>query len=200
MDIAALLKNRRSYREYGPEPVKAAEIGAVLELVATAPSAWNIQPWRFVVISDPATREALQAAAFGQKQVGAAPVVVVLYTDMVDAIARIDEVLPPTMPAEVKEGYKQRILGSFAPMTPEQRDQWGKAQGYIALGYLLLLLEVEGYVSSPMLGFDPAAVRKLLNLPDHAEIPALIAIGHRSPNHPGPQHRLPLDQLVRYVE
>jgi nitroreductase len=199
-EIGETLKNRRSYRDFATQPVEAAEIAEVLEQVATAPSAWNLQPWRFVVITDPETKEALQGAAFGQKQVTGAPVVVALYTDMVEALARVDDVLHPSMPADVKEGYKQRVLGSFARMTPEERDQWGKAQGYIALGYLILLLELHGYVSSPMLGFDPPAVRKILGLPDHAEIPALIAIGHRSADHPGPQHRLPIDQMLRYVE
>ncbi len=198
--IAEALKNRRSYRDFAAQPVEASEIAEILELVATAPSAWNLQPWRFVLITDPETKEALQGAAFGQKQVGGAPVVVALYTDMIDALGRVDDAIHPAMPVEAKEGYKQRILGSFARMTPEQRDQWGKAQGNIALGYLLLLLELHGYVSSPMLGFEPPSVRKILGLPDHAEIPALVAIGKAGPVHPGPQHRFAVDQLLRYVE
>ncbi len=199
-EVGEAAKNRRSYRDFAPQPVEAAAITAILEQAAAAPSAWNLQPWRFVVITDPEIKEALQAAAFGQKQVTGAPVVVALYTDMVAALERVDDVLHPSMPAEAKEGYKQRVLGSFARMSADERDQWGKAQGNIVLGYLLLLLEVNGYASSPMLGFDPPAVRKILGLPDHAELPALIAIGHRSPSHPGPQHRLPIDQLLRYVE
>ncbi len=199
-EIAEALKNRRSYRDFAAEPVEPRELAEILELVSTAPSAWNLQPWRFVVISDPKVKEALKGAAFGQKQVTGAPVVVALYTDMVDALDKVDGVLHPSMPAEAKEGYKANILGSFGRMTPEQRDQWGKAQGNIALGYLLLLLELHGYASSPMLGFDPPSVRKILGLPDHAEIPALIAIGKAGPVHPGPQHRFPVDQLLRYVE
>ncbi len=198
--VAEALKNRRSYRDFSAEPVDARELAEILELVATAPSAWNLQPWRFVVITDPETKEALKGAAFGQKQVTGAPVVVALYTDMVDALEKVDDVLHPGMPAEAKEGYKKNILGSFERMTPDQRDQWGKAQGNIALGYLLLLLELHGFASSPMLGFDPPAVRKILGLPDHAEIPALVAIGKAGPVHPGPQHRFPVDQLLRYVE
>ncbi len=198
--VAEALKNRRSYRDFSPEPVETEEIAEILGLVGTAPSAWNLQPWRFVVVTDPETKEALQKAAFGQKQLTGAPVVVALSTDMVDALDRVDDVLDPSMPPEAKEGYKQRILGSFGRMTTDQRDQWGKAQGNIALGYLLLLLELHGYASSPMLGFDPTAVREVLELPDHAEIPALIAIGHPSTNHPGPQHRIPLDQILRYLE
>ena len=198
--IAEVLKNRRSCRDFAPQAVEAAEVAEILELVATAPSAWNLQPWRFVLITDPETKEALQGAAFGQKQVTGAPVVVALYTDMVDALDRVDDVLHPSLPDEAKEGTKQRILGSFGRMTTAERDQWGKAQGNIALGYLLLLLELHGYASSPMLGFDPPAVRKILGLPDHAELPALIAIGKAGPVHPGPQHRFPVDQLLRYVE
>ena len=106
--IAESAKNRRSYRDYGSEAVSASEIAEILALASRAPSAWNLQPWRFVVITDPETKEALQGAAFGQKQVTGAPVVVVLYTDMVDSLARVDDVLHPSMPAEAKEGYKDR--------------------------------------------------------------------------------------------
>ena len=199
MKMMSIVQSVMSYRDFSSETVTPQEVASVLELVATAPSAWNLQPWRFVVISDQPTKDALQGAAFNQKQVGGAQVVVALYTAMVDAIGKLGDVLHPSMPAEAKEAYGKRILGSFEAMTPEKRDEWGQQQGNIALGYLILLLELHGMVSSPMLGFDPPAVRKILNLPEHARIPALVAVGKPAAEHPGPQHRLPLDQLVRFV-
>jgi nitroreductase len=164
-----------------------------------APSAWNLQPWRFVVVTDHETRQKLQEAAYNQRQVGQAPVVVVLYCDMVDALRRVDDQLHPNMAAEAKAVVKANIERAFAAMTPEQRDHWGNAQGNILLGYLLLLFEVHGFGTSPMLGFDPPAVRALLGLPDHAAIPALIAVGHAAGPHAGPPHRLKFGEVSRFV-
>ena len=193
------VRARRSVRDFKPDPVDLAEVVRVLEVGSMAPSAWNLQPWRFVVVTDHETRQQLQAAAYNQRQVGQAPVVVVLYCDMVESLRRIDDHLPPAMPAEAKATYKGNIERSFAAMTPDQRDQWGNAQGNILLGYLLLLFEVHGFGTSPMLGFDPAAVRSLLGLPDHAAIPALIAVGHAAGPNAGPPHRLQFGEVHRFV-
>ena len=166
---------------------------------AQAPSAWNLQPWRFVVVTDPAMKQTLQTAAHGQRQVGQAPVVVVLYTDMLDSLSRLDAYFPPSMAPEATATVKGNIERTFAAMPAEARDQWGNAQGNIALGYLLLLFEVHGYGTSPMLGFDPLQVRAALKLPDHVRIPALIAIGAPATPPAGPPHRLPFGELTRFV-
>ncbi len=192
-------KTRRSVRDFSPEPVDLQDVARILRLGTMAPSAWNLQPWRFVIVTDPAAKQVLQGAAYNQRQVGQAPVVAVIYSNMVEALGRVDDVMHPSMPPEAKAAMRGSIEGSFASMTPEQRDQWGKAQGNIALGYLLLLFEVHGYGTSPMLGFDPASVREILNLPDHATIPALLAIGKSASAHPGPPHRLPFEELARFI-
>ena len=197
--VDALVRNRRSVRDFNPEAVDLADVVRILELTAMAPSAWNLQPWRFVVVTDPATKAELQAASFGQKQVGQAPVVVALYCDMISSLGRIDEALHPSMPEQARAMYKGNITRTFDAMPPEARDAWGNGQGNIALGYLLLLLEVHGYVTSPMLGFDPPAVRRILDLPDHATIPALVALGPPGPAPPGPPPRVPFAALNRYV-
>lgn len=202
-DVAAavdrVVRARRSVRNFRPDPVDLDDIARIVELTTMAPSAWNLQPWRFAVISDPATKAELQAAAFHQRQVGEAPVVVALHCDMVAALERVDDALHPSMPPEAKAGYKANILNTFAAMPPEARDAWGTAQGNIALGYLLLLLEVHGYATSPMLGFNPPEVRRILGLPDHATIPALVAIGHPAGEKPGPAHRFPPADLIRHL-
>lgn len=192
-------QTRRSVRDFKPDPVDLDDVVRILKLGAMAPSAWNLQPWRFVIVTDPATKDSLQAASFGQKQVGQAPVVVALYADMVDALTRVDDALHPAMPAEAKAMYKGNIMGAFARMTPAERDDWGKNQANIALGYLLLLFETHGYGTSPMLGFNPAQVREVLGLPDHAVIPALIAVGQAASGPAGPPHRFAFETLSRFV-
>lgn len=198
IDRAARL--RRSVRDFQPGPIDVAEVLRVLELAAKAPSAWNLQPWRFVVVSDPGVRQELRAAANDQRQVEGAPVVIAIATDMVDALARVDEARHPSLPEDASRAIKGNIEAAFARKTAAERDGWGRNQGYILLGYLLLLLEVHGFRTSPMVGFDPAKVRAVLDLPPHAEIPALVAVGHPASDGPmPPPHRHHFAGLVRVI-
>ncbi len=62
----------------------------------------------------------------------------------------------------------------------------------------MLVAEAQGYQTSPMLGFEPDAVKKLLGLPAHVRIPALVAIG-KGAEEGFPHHRHPLARITRYV-
>ena len=175
--VADSAKTRRSIRQYAESPVSKEQILEILELAGRAPSAWNIQPWRFLVVTDGEQRLHLSAAAFGQQQVANAPAVVVLYSDMNDALARLSESRHPERPQEDQDKEVQSILEIFGRMSDGEKAAWGRNQANIALGYLLLVLEGYGYGASPMLGFDPAKVKALFYLPSYVEIPALIAFG-----------------------
>ncbi|MBN1917356.1 MAG: nitroreductase family protein [Verrucomicrobia bacterium] len=76
MDVMEAIRARRSVRSYEARPVDEAKLTAVLEAGRLAPSAKNLQEWRFVVVRDAATRQELMAAAKGQSFVGEAPVVI----------------------------------------------------------------------------------------------------------------------------
>ena len=86
MDVMEAIQARRSIRNYADKPVEEEKLRAVLEAGRLAPSAGNMQEWKFVVVRDAETRQKLMAAAKGQSFVGQAPVVVAacgLVTDYV---------------------------------------------------------------------------------------------------------------------
>ncbi|AMA75993.1 NADH dehydrogenase [Thermus parvatiensis] len=197
LDAKTAALKRRSIRRYRKDPVPEGLLREILEAALRAPSAWNLQPWRVVVVRDPALKKALREAAFGQAQVEEAPVVLVLYADLEDALAHLDEVIHPGVQGEKREAQKAAIQRAFAAMTPEERARWAAGQSYILLGYLLLLLEAHGLGSVPMLGFDPERVKELLGFPKHVAIPALLPLGY--PAEEGyPSHRLPMDRVVSW--
>lgn len=196
LSVPEAAERRRSIREFEPGGVPADDLGEILEVTRKAPSAFNLQPWRFVVVERPELKERLAAAAFNQRQVTSAPAVVVLYTDMAESLERVDEVLHPGMGDAQRERARRTILRKFAGASESERESWGAGQGYIALGYLLLAAESLGYQTSPMSGFDPEAVKILLDLPRHVEIPALVAIG-RAAEEGFPRHRHGLERIVR---
>ena len=196
LSVREAAEQRRSIRAYEPGPIPREELEDVLNVVRLAPSAFNVQPWRFVVVETPELKARLAAAAFNQRQVHSAPAVIVLYTDMEGVLADLDSVVHPGMPEEQKESMKQTILGIFGKQSVDERETWAQGQGYIALGYLLLAAEARGFQTSPMTGFDAAAVRELLDLPANARIPALVAIGHGAEEGFVP-HRHSLDSILR---
>ena len=102
----------------------------------------------------------------------------VLYTDTLDALETVEQTFSPTLPADKAAGTKAHLAGTLGAQSDADRETWGAGQSYIALGYLLLLAETMGLGTSPMLGFDPEKVKEMLGLPSYARVPALIALGH----------------------
>ena len=194
---AKAAETRRSIRKYESTPIPNAALRELLRLAGRAPSAFNAQPWRFIVVSDDELKRKLAAAAYNQPQVISAPATIVVYSDMESALARMPESMHPGMPADKRAAGVESFRGTFANQSVEERESWGLGQANIALGYLLLLAEAEGYATSPMLGFEPDKVKDLLRLPSHVRIPALVAIGYPAEEgfHP---HRLDIDSLVEF--
>jgi nitroreductase len=76
MDVLEAIRKRYSCRKYLPKPVEEEKLRQVLEAARLAPSASNRQEWRLVVVTDPARRQQLAAAAGNQRSVSEAPVVI----------------------------------------------------------------------------------------------------------------------------
>jgi len=77
MDVYEAIRARRSVRQWQDRPVEEEKLQRVMEAARLAPSAKNLQEWRFIVVSDPDLRRRLGVASRGQTFVGEAPVVIV---------------------------------------------------------------------------------------------------------------------------
>ncbi|MEO8336756.1 MAG: nitroreductase family protein [bacterium] len=196
-DAAEAADRRRSIRVYESLLIPEFEIRELLRLAGRAPSAYNVQPWRFVVVQDADLKSQLSAAAYGQQQIVRAPATIVMYSDMESALERMPESMHPDMPQDKRDAGVASFRGQFASQTAEERENWGNAQSNIALGYLLLLAESMGLSTSPMLGFDPEKVKSLLRLPAHVRITALVSIGYAAEEGFRP-HRLSGETLVDF--
>ncbi|MED4399747.1 nitroreductase family protein [Metabacillus fastidiosus] len=95
LSVDDAIKSRHSIRKFIQEPISKEDLNQIFELVRLTPSAWNLQPWRFHVITDKALKEKLQEAAYGQQQVTSAPAVAILISDMEDVLANLPETVHP---------------------------------------------------------------------------------------------------------
>lgn len=186
---------RRSIRKYTDETIPEETLREIIRVAGLAPSPWNLQPWRLVVVREPELKAKLMAAAYGQPQVGRSQATFVLWSDMHDVIANVEDTVHPGMPDPQK--VAQSIRDNFGKYSPEDLEQWGNSISYIFLGYLMLSVQAFGYSSSPMLGFDPAQVKELLGLPETARVPALLSIG-KAAEEGFTHHRHPLERFVRF--
>jgi nitroreductase len=197
LTVTEAAEARRSIRQYKDRAVPAEDMREILRIAGLAPSAFNVQPWRFVVVEDAATKAALQQAAFGQKQVGGAPAVLVLYSDMKDVMETLEETVHPGYGEDKRPTAAEGVRKSLAGMGDDELRAWGAGQSYIALGYLLLAAQSLGYATSPMLGFNPAKVKEILDLPEHVAIPAMVALGEA--DEAGfPHHRHPVERVASF--
>lgn len=76
MDFYDTIRRRLSIRSYKPDPIPDDVLARIIEAGRLAPSAKNLQPWKFIIITDPQVRADLVPACRGQKFIGEAPVVI----------------------------------------------------------------------------------------------------------------------------
>lgn len=171
-----------------------AQLDTLLEAARLAPSSFGIQPWKFIVVTNPAIRAELRKAAWDQPKVtDASHLVVFAVRKNVDA-ALVDKYIASTaqirgLKVEALKGYEDMIKGSIAGRTSEQAKEWGTRQLYIAFGTLLTAAAVEGIDAGPMEGFDPKKFDEILGLEALGlESRIAVAVGFRSPDDKAAQY------------
>ena len=185
-----LVRRRRATPHFTGEDVPAAVILSALQLAAEAPSGYNIQPWRFVVVREKDARARLRAAALDQEKITEAPVVIVACAEHDAWQERMDGIIRTRArqqgrPDEDPSKPRQQALDFIATLP---REVWLNRQVMIGFTYLMLAFEALGWDTAPMEGFKPAAVREVIGLPPDAAVVALLAVGRAAgsePPHPG---------------
>lgn len=79
--LKAAIEQRRAARAFHSEAITQAVLQQILQLGVRAPSGYNLQPWRFIVVQEQQNKDKLKACAFNQRQVGEAPVVLICCGD-----------------------------------------------------------------------------------------------------------------------
>lgn len=190
---------RRATNNFKPdEDVPEEYLNAILQFGAQAPSGYNLQPWRFIVVRDEESRKRLQAVAYNQPKVGQAPVVIIAIGMKEEWKTTADEVFQEGAERgagskEAVEQYKQGALGFLSHMP---MDVWVNRHTMIALTTMMLVAETYGFDTAPMEGFDAAGVKREFGIPDEAEVVALLAIGRAAEPDKAYPGRFPLDRIA----
>lgn len=191
------IETRRSIRKYVQETMNQQDLREILRLASLAPSANNVQPARFAVVQNKELQAKLQEVAYNQSQVTSAPAVIVVYSDMEDFLQNVAEIVHPALGEEQVQARAAGLRANFEKQDVAQRGQWGLAQANIALGFLMIAARGLGYDTNPMLGFQADKVKELLGLPAHAQIAAMLPIGHRA-EEGFPHHRHSVERISTF--
>ncbi len=197
MRVSDAVEARRSVRAFDPDHrMSDAEIDRLMTLAMLSPTAFNIQNWRFVLVTNPELRKQIRAAAWDQAQVTDASLLVILTADL--KAWQKDPRRYWRLADESRQDYIVSAIDQYYRGHDQvQRDEAMRSCGIAAQTLMLAAKEI-GYDTCPMDGFDFDAVGKLINLPaDHA-IAMFVAVGKAvSPAYPrGGQ--LSRDEVVIY--
>jgi len=176
LNVIEAIQTRRSIKHYDiNHKMTEAEIESLLSLALLSPTAFNIQHWRFVVVTDPVLRHQIRAVSWNQAQVEEASLLIILTADL-QAWAKQPSRYWANAPQVVQDQLVPAIGHYYENNERVQRDEAMRSCG-IAAQTIMLAAKGMGYDTCPMDGFDFDAVAKLINLPaDH--IPAMfITVG-----------------------
>jgi nitroreductase len=160
---------------------------AIEQTLVLTPTSFGLQPYKFVIVQNPAVREALLPQSWGQKQVVDCShyVVFLARTEMKEAdidklLNRIVEVRG--VPADSLKGYRDMMIGNLVTGgRASMAFEWAARQSYIALGNAMTAAAVLGVDGCPMEGIAPDQYDKILKLEGTGyKTVVALALGYRA--------------------
>ena len=170
MDAIECMRGRRSVRKYLDVPVEWDKVATILDCGRLAPSAGNVQNWKFIVVGEKGTKEALAQACVQQLWIGNAPVVIVIVSE----------------PEKCKRYYGVRGERLYSVQNCA-----AAAQNMLNAAHAL------GLGGCWVGAFDPEEARKVLKIPDELEPIAFTPLGYPD-DQPRDKIRKPIEEIIRY--
>jgi nitroreductase len=195
MHIHDAIRARRAVKQFdAAHRMSEGEIQQLMELARLSPTAFNIQHWRFVLVTDAALKQQIRAVSWDQAQVTDCSLLVILCAD-VKAWAKNPARYWQTSPQKAQEMLVPAIGQYYTGQEQAQRDEAMRSCG-MAAQTLMLAAQGMGYDTCPMDGFDFEAVARLIHLPEDHLISMFVAIGKKIAEPHARPYQLPLEELV----
>src|SRR6202045_5359270 len=205
--LSRAIEERRATPTFDGTPIPIEDLRRILDAGLSAPSAYNLQPWRFVVVREVEQRARLRRAAMNQLKGEEAPVGVVACADLegwrsgdLDEIIRLaqqhgygDEARYASMRKNIANFFS--APGDAGGLAPDFA-VWANRQTMIAFTTMMWMAEVLGYDTAPMEGFNEEQVKSAFRIPKHVRVVALLAIGRRQGTDKPFGGRFPISRTV----
>ncbi|PEI91891.1 nitroreductase family protein [Bacillus pseudomycoides] len=201
-DFFTVLYERTSNRAFNSEKeISKEELQEILKAAGQAPSAWNLQHWKFLVFQGKDVQSRLHPIAYNQQQILDASAVVAILGDL-EANKNIDSVYGPMveqgfMKEEAKERLAQNIESAY------KREQYPRDAAFsnasLATMQLMLAAKATGWDTCAIGGFNPQALMEEFNVSSRYVPIMLITIGESTlKGHPAP--RMNVEQVTEWAK
>lgn len=186
--LSEAISKRRATPSFDGSPIPDHDLHEIIKAGMASPSGYNMQPWRFVIVSSADQKKHLREAAMGQPKVEEASAVIVCCGDLNAPRGKsLDDVLAESLRhgfgEEQNQKVKEMITKTFSRpasnamgLTPDYA-VWVNRHVMIAFTTMMWKAETLGYDTAPMEGFFEDKVKSLLNIPDDIRVVALLGIG-----------------------
>lgn len=190
--------------------VSNEKIDNILEAINLAPTSSGLQPFEIIVVTDAKTKEKLKEVGFGQSQFvdGSHIIIFAAWDNYTETrINSVVELLGKER-GEVSEGllaYYENIKSMYLPRSEQENFEHAARQTYIALGFGLIAAAFEDVDATPMEGFTPSEVDKILGLKERGlKSTSIISLGYRDAKNdwlvPLKKVRRPLEDIVTRID
>ena len=201
---------RYATKQFDPNrKISSQDWAAIEEALLLTPSSGGLQPWNFIVVTNPAVRAKLLPASYGQAQITDASHLVVFTAKKNFSESDVDAFINHTaatrgVSVESLAPLRGMLVGGIVQsMDANARDAWARNQAYIALGNLLTSAALLGIDACPMEGFDRAQYDEILGLEAKGLATAAIAtVGYRAATDKyanAPKVRFPKEQVFTRI-
>lgn len=192
---------RHACKRFTEQKIPEAAFDQILEFGRMSPSSFGMEPWRFLVVTDAALREALRPLCWNQPQITESSHLVIITADNECIKPGTEYVRAMFARRGLPEEAYERYLGIYANhMAPqfhsrEAIEAWTHKQCYLAAANMMTGAASLGIDSCPIEGFEKAKVEAALALEPARSVALIIAFGYRLDPQPG-HYRLDLDTIV----
>jgi len=189
--LSEAIIERRATSSFEGVPIHGADLEKIVRAGLEAPSGYNLEPWRFVVVRDREQKKKIRAAAFGQAKIEEASAVIVACGDPEGwKNGDLEEMLRLAKQhgdgGDREHNRTRAAVTSFLGGVPGKTGGvepsfavWANRHTMIAFTTMMWAAETLGYDTAPMEGFEEDKVHAALRIPERVRVVALLAIGRR---------------------
>ncbi|WP_342564458.1 nitroreductase family protein [Paenibacillus sp. FSL R7-0345] len=202
VEFNKVIRERHSVRKYDPSwKISDEEIKEILNDAILAPSSSNLQPWRFIVVTDQELKQQLLPIAYNQQQVVDSSVTIAVLGD-IEAYRNAEKIYEYAeaagfITAEIGSAMAKRSRDSYSAMPVQKLKEIALVDGGLISMQLMLAAKAKGYDTVPMGGFIPEKLRELFSISERYEPVMLISIGKAAAEGRSTA-RLPLDEVTHW--
>ncbi len=208
MSLIESLKWRYAVKKYSDKKVTDADLNTILEAINLSASSAGLQPYRVIVVDNPAVRQQLAEGGFNP-QVNEASHLLVFAAIENLSLTHVDDYMQRMattrgLPVEALAEFRKILAANISGKTQEENFVWATKQAYIGLGTGLIAAADLRIDATPMEGFNPARYDEILGLKEKGlKSVVLLSLGYRNeekdPYGKAAKVRLPLGEFTEYI-